>query len=95
MTDDIVKYLRLSRTRFNRHAEAADEIERLRGAAKWAVDILKNDERLLEEARQLIDLAIAQAEKWKDLASEYYYLDPKCECHLCDRFREAIDDGNR
>lgn len=33
MTDDIIKYLRLSRTRFNRHAEAADEIERLR---KWA-----------------------------------------------------------
>jgi hypothetical protein len=30
MTDDIVKYLRLSQTRFNRHAEAADEIERLR-----------------------------------------------------------------
>ena len=29
MTDDIVKYLRLSQTRFNRHAEAADEIERL------------------------------------------------------------------
>jgi hypothetical protein len=30
MTDDIVKYLRLSRTRFNRNDEAADEIERLR-----------------------------------------------------------------
>ena len=30
VSDDIVKYLRLSRTRFNRHAEAADEIERLR-----------------------------------------------------------------
>jgi hypothetical protein len=30
MNVDIVKYLRLSRTRFNRHAEAADEIERLR-----------------------------------------------------------------
>lgn len=30
MTDDIVKYLRLSQTRFNRHADAADEIERLR-----------------------------------------------------------------
>jgi len=29
-TDDIVTYLRASRTRFNRHAEAADEIERLR-----------------------------------------------------------------
>jgi hypothetical protein len=30
MTDDIVKYLRLSQTMFNRHAEAADEIEGLR-----------------------------------------------------------------
>lgn len=30
MADDIVKYLRLSRTRFNRNAEAADDIERLR-----------------------------------------------------------------
>jgi hypothetical protein len=34
MTDDIVKYLRLSRTMFNRHAEAADEIERLRKDVK-------------------------------------------------------------
>jgi len=34
MTDDIVKYLRLSRTRFNRNAEAADEIERLRNDVK-------------------------------------------------------------
>ena len=30
MTDDIEKYLRLTQTRYNRHAEAADEIERLR-----------------------------------------------------------------
>jgi hypothetical protein len=30
MADDIIKYLRLSQTRFNRNAEAADEIERLR-----------------------------------------------------------------
>lgn len=30
MADDIIKYLRLSRTRFNRNAEAADEIESLR-----------------------------------------------------------------
>ena len=30
MTDDIIKYLRLSQTRFNRNAEAADEIERLK-----------------------------------------------------------------
>jgi hypothetical protein len=29
MDNDIVKYLRLSRNRFNRNAEAADEIERL------------------------------------------------------------------
>lgn len=34
MTDDIVKYLRLSQTRFNRHAEAANEIERLRATLK-------------------------------------------------------------
>lgn len=34
MDDDIVKYLRLSRTRFNRHAEAADEIERLRNQVR-------------------------------------------------------------
>lgn len=95
VTKDIVARLRFQRTNRVLCAEAAAEIERLRAAAKWAVDILKNDERLLEEGRQLIDLAIAQAEKWKDLASEYYYLDPKCECHLCDRFREAIDDGNR
>jgi hypothetical protein len=30
VADDIIKYLRLSQTRFNRNAEAADEIERLR-----------------------------------------------------------------
>lgn len=36
VSDDIVSYLRLSRTRFNRHAEAADEIERLRAERdKW------------------------------------------------------------
>ena len=37
MTDDIVKYLRLSRTRFNRNAEAADEIERLRNALEQCI----------------------------------------------------------
>ena len=46
MTDDIVKYLRLSRTMFNRHAEAADEIERLR----LDVQDLLNVIRLLKEA---------------------------------------------
>jgi hypothetical protein len=30
MADDIIKHLRLSQTRFNRNAEAADEIERLK-----------------------------------------------------------------
>jgi hypothetical protein len=30
MSDDIIKYLRLSQTRFNRNAEAANEIELLR-----------------------------------------------------------------
>lgn len=37
----------------------------------------------------------ADRDNWKDLASEYYHLDPKCECHLCDRFREAMSDGDR
>lgn len=48
MVTDIVKYLRLSRTRFNRHAEAADEIERLRANVKmwsnWAIDYACDDE---------------------------------------------------
>jgi hypothetical protein len=44
MSDDIVKYLRLSQTRFNRHAEAADEIERLQAdlirLETWALHAL-------------------------------------------------------
>jgi len=44
MSDDIVKYLRLSQTRFNRHAEAADEIERLRVEkirwSDWAIHVV-------------------------------------------------------
>ena len=44
---DIVRYLRLSRTRFNRHAEAADEIERLRKELEiykdlYATELLRN-----------------------------------------------------
>jgi hypothetical protein len=42
MTDDIVKYLRLSRTRFNRHAEAADEIERLLAQVERWKEIANN-----------------------------------------------------
>lgn len=44
MSDDIVKYLRLSRTRFNRHAEAADEIERLRELMKAFVSAWERSE---------------------------------------------------
>ena len=48
MTIDIVRYLRLSRNRFNRHAEAADEIERLRNllivASHHLDDALYSDE---------------------------------------------------
>lgn len=53
MNDDIVKYLRLSRTRFNRHAEAADEIERLR--------------KELTTAQTMWMLEEAQKNKWKSL----------------------------
>jgi hypothetical protein len=49
MTDDIVTYLRASRTRFNRHAEAADEIERLR---EWNIEITK----LIQQAQKCMDI---------------------------------------
>jgi hypothetical protein len=47
------------------------------------------------EASDEIERLRADRDNWKDLASEYYHLDPKCECHLCDRFRKAMDDGDR
>lgn len=40
-----------------------------------------------------IESLINEMNRWKDLASEYYHLDPKCECPLCDRFREAMSNG--
>lgn len=55
MVDDIVKYLRLSRTRFNRNAEAADEIERLR---KELADT-RNDLRRIEMQQ------IQAARRWR------------------------------
>lgn len=56
MDNDIVKYLRLSQTRFNRHAEVAEEIERLRAErdhwrsiAEQAVDNADQAVKLLEK----------------------------------------------
>lgn len=47
MADDIVKYLRLGRTRFNRNAEAADEIERLRSHCEYWRERCENAEECL------------------------------------------------
>ena len=49
----------------------------------------------IRDAADEIERLRADRDNWKDLASEYYHLDPKCECHLCDRFRKAMDDGDR
>lgn len=62
MTDDIVKYLRLSQTRFNRHAEAANEIERLRAKLKrWenceliaeSLCLLDDDESVCDTCKKI------------------------------------------
>ena len=50
---------------------------------------------LCAEASDEIERLRADRDNWKDLASEYYHLDPKCECHLCDRFRKAMNNGDR
>ena len=53
MSDDIVKYLRLSRTRFNRNAEAADEIERLRASV---IDTFNNGFDEIERLRKELEI---------------------------------------
>jgi hypothetical protein len=59
---DIVKYLRLSRTRFNRNAEAADEIERLRSLLYIAErDSFNNHERMVQ-AEKCIEFM--RGKKW-------------------------------
>lgn len=32
-----------------------------------------------------------QVAEWRDLAEEYFYLDPDCGCHLCDRMKAAMN----
>ncbi len=49
MTDDIVKYLRLGATRFNRNYEAADEIELLRNLVVNPTVIPKNSVLILSQ----------------------------------------------
>ena len=70
MTDDIVKYLRLSRTRFNRNAEAADEIERLRAEGiRW--------ERIAHYLYRLVD-------KYGEICSCDDYEQDWCGIHAYD-----------
>lgn len=56
VTDDIVKYLRLSQTRFNRHAEAADEIENLRAE----LEEFKRQYRILKQIAKDDHLAMCK-----------------------------------
>jgi hypothetical protein len=67
--DDIVKYLRLSQTRFNRHAEAADKIERLRQKEfMWKMTAVKLAGKMLpfsllmnESEREEIQIVLQEA----------------------------------
>ena len=65
MADDIVRYLRLSQTRFNRHAEAADEIERLRADrdrwAKWGEHVFTCPNKGINPCRDCVSPATADA----------------------------------
>lgn len=72
---------------------AADEIERLRAAADQAVKCLIADDQLLADSQQLVDLAFADRDRWKNWAEEYFYTDPDCECPLCDKVKAAINNG--
>lgn len=80
MSDDIVKYLRLSRTRFNRNAEAADEIERLQTQRD------RYAERFLKLQGDYADLL--------KVANTYYMacLHPQDPCKVCQEFEEHVHD---
>ena len=93
MSDDIVERLRFQRTNSVLCAEAADEIERLRAAADQAVKCLIADDQLLADSQQLVDMAFADRDRWKNWAEEYFYIDPDCECPLCDQVKAAINGG--
>lgn len=90
MGDDIVKRLREDHCCDDtdcRQAElAADEIERLRAT-------LKKAEVVLLEGADLVKDALADRDRWKNWAEEYFYTDPDCECPLCDQVKAAIKNG--
>ena len=86
MSDDIVERLRFQRTNSVLCAEAADEIERLRAT-------LKKAEVVLLEGADLVKDALADRDRWKNWAEEYFYTDPDCECPLCDQVKAAIKNG--
>ncbi len=95
MNDDIVTRLREWHTAWDWYLpdQAADEIERLRAAADRAVKCLIADDQLLAHSQQLVDLAFADRDRWKNWVEEYFYTDPDCECPLCDQVKAAIKNG--
>lgn len=89
MSDDIVTRLRNwhdQRDSWQTLTDAADEIERLRAT-------LKKAEVVLLEGADLVKDALADRDRWKNWAEEYFYTDPDCECPLCDQVRAAINNG--
>lgn len=100
VNDDIVARLRMSGDLLDRFPkataknmfplswlrEAADEIERLRAT-------LKKAEVVLLEGADLVKDALADRDRWKNWAEEYFYTDPDCECPLCDQVKAAIKNG--
>ena len=66
-TDDIVKYMRLSQTRFNRHAEAADEIERINESLRVELSALRQQEAEIHEFREERDTIRKQLDEAREL----------------------------
>lgn len=90
MSDDIVAVLRAKCKCWQDDkcttCFAIDEIERLRAT-------LKKAEVVLLEGAELVKDALADRDRWKNWAEEYFYTDPDCECPLCDKVKAAINNG--
>lgn len=65
MDIDIEKYLRVTRTRFNRHAEAANEIERLRAALYCAESDRDYYHERFDQNQKCLDFIYKKKAWWK------------------------------
>ena len=65
MTIDIEKYLRLTQTPFNRHKEAADEIERLRAALYCAESDRDYYHQRADQFEKCLDFIYKKKRWWK------------------------------